>query len=210
MKKIMFSLLALSAVLFTACNSNNTKQTEPVIADSLKKDTMQHAAATEDKEATVVPISFTDVDVKAATAIKEITGDYLQVKNALASDNGSEAAAGGKAMNEAIGKLDKSLLTSVQKKVFDNIEESLKEDAEHIGKNGDKMEHQREHFASMSEAMYLLVKAFGGGKTIYHDHCPMYNQSKGGSMWLSETKEIRNPYYGSKMITCGSAEEVFK
>ncbi len=209
MKKIMFSLFALSAVLFTACNTNNKKETQPVVADSLMKDTMQHAAATADKEATVVPITFTDVDVKAATAIKEITGDYLQIKNALANDNGSEAAAGGKAMNDAIGKLDKSLLTAVQKKVFDNMEESLKEDAEHIGKNGDKMEHQREHFATMSEAMYLLVKA-GGGKTIYHDHCPMYNQSKGGSMWLSETKEIRNPYYGNKMITCGSAEEVFK
>ena len=206
----MFSLCALSVVLFTACNSNNKKETQQVVADSLKKDTMQHAAATEDKTPTVVPITFTDVDVKAATAITEITGDYLQIKNALTNDNGSEAATGGKAMHEAIGKLDKSLLTAVQKKVFDNIEESLNEDAEHIGKNGDKVEHQREHFASMSEAMYLLVKAFGAGKTIYHDHCPMYNQSQGGAMWLSETKEIRNPYYGSKMITCGSAEEVFK
>ena len=206
----MFSLFAFSSVLFTACNSNNKKEAQPVVGDSLIKDTMQHAAAKADKEATVVPITFTDVDAKAATAIQEITGDYLQIKNALANDNGSEAAAGGKAMNEAIGKLDKSLLTAVQKKIFDNTEESLKEDAEHIGKKGDKVEHQRQHFATMSEAMYMLVKAFGAGKTIYHDHCPMYNESQGGAMWLSETKEIRNPYYGNKMITCGSAEEVFK
>jgi hypothetical protein len=210
MKKIMLSLCVLSSMLFTACNSDNKKETQPVVADSLNKETMQHEDATADKEATVVPITFTDMHVKAATVIKEITGDYLQIKNALANDNGSEAAACGKSMNEAIGKLDKSLLTAVQKKVFDNIEESLKEDADHIGKNGDKIENQRAHFATMSEAMYLLVKAFGGGKTIYHDHCPMYNESKGGSMWLSETKEIRNPYYGNKMITCGSAEEVFK
>lgn len=206
----MFSLFAFSFVLFTACNSNNKKEAQPVVGDSLMKDTMQHAAAKADKEVTVVPITFTDVDPKAAMVIKEITGDYLQIKNALANDNGSEAAAGGKAMNEAIGKLDKSLLTAVQKKIFDNTEESLKEDAEYIGKKGDKVEHQRQHFATMSEAMYMLVKAFGAGKTIYHDHCPMYNESQGGAMWLSETKEIRNPYYGNKMITCGSAEEVFK
>lgn len=206
----MFSLFAFSFVLFTACNSNNKKEAQPVVGDSLMKDTMQHAAAKADKEVTVVPITFTDVDPKAAMVIKEITGDYLQIKNALANDNGSEAAAGGKAMNEAIGKLDKSLLTAVQKKIFDNTEESLKEDAEYIGKKGDKVEHQRQHFATMSEAMYMLVKAFGTGKTIYHDHCPMYNESQGGAMWLSETKEIRNPYYGNKMITCGSAEEVFK
>ena len=109
MKKIMFSLFAFSSVLFTACNSNNKKEAQPVVGDSLMKDTMQHAAAKADKEATVVPITFTDVDAKAATAIQEITGDYLQIKNALANDNGSEAAAGGKAMNEAIGKLDKQL-----------------------------------------------------------------------------------------------------
>ena len=209
MKKIIFNLFALTAVMFTACNSNSKKESEPSAKDNMSKDTMQHAAAPEVKEAKVVPVSFTNIDPTAANSIKDIVGDYLQIKNALTNDNGSEAAKGGKAMNEAISKLDKSLLTVEQKKVFDNIEESLQEDAEHIGKNSDKVEHQREHFATMSEAVYALVKAFGGGKTIYHDHCPMYNEGK-GAMWLSETKEIRNPYYGNKMITCGSAEEVFK
>jgi hypothetical protein len=208
-KKIIFSLCALTAVMFTACNSNSKKESEPSANDKMSKDTMQHVVAPKVKEAKVVPVSFTNVDARAANSIHEIVGDYLQINNALTNDNGSEAAKGGKAMNEAISKLDKSLFTLEQKKVLDNIEESLKEDAEHIGKNSDKVEHQREHFATMSEAVYALVKAFGAGKTIYHDHCPMYNEGK-GAIWLSDTKEIRNPYYGGKMISCGSAEEVFK
>ena len=55
--------------------------------------------------------------------------------------------------------------------------------------------------------IYELVKAFGAGQPIYHDHCPMYNENKGGAMWLSETKEIKNPYLGSEMPKCGTVEE---
>jgi hypothetical protein len=61
----------------------------------------------------------------------------------------------------------------------------------------------------MSEVMYDLVKTFGAGQPLYHDHCPMYNDNKGG-MWLSETKEIKNPYFGSEMPKCGTIEEIIR
>jgi hypothetical protein len=37
----------------------------------------------------------------------------------------------------------------------------------------------------------------------------MYNNNK-GAIWLSETKEIKNPYLGKDMDTCGSAKEELK
>lgn len=209
MKKIFFSVLAVTAMLFTACNSNSKKKAEQQSMNSMKKDTGQHAIAKEDKAVKAVAVSFTNVDARAAASIKEIVDHYLHIKTSLTNDNGNEAANGGKAMAEAIRKLDKSLLTAEQKKLFDAIEESLQEDAEHIGKNADKIRHQREHFATMSEVMYSLIKAFGAGIPIYHDHCPMYNEGK-GAMWLSEISEIKNPYYGTGMPTCGSVEEVIK
>ena len=97
-----------------------------------------------------------------------------------------------------------------QKKIYDEDEGELKEHAEHIGKNADDIKHQRSHFSMMSEVMYYLVRAFGGGQVLYHDHCPMYNKDKGGAMWLSETKEIKNPYFGNEMPKCGSVEEIIK
>ena len=57
--------------------------------------------------------------------------------------------------------------------------------------------------------MYDMVKAFGGGQLLYQDFCPMYNNQKGAA-WLSETKEIKNPYLGKKMPTCGSVKEEIK
>jgi hypothetical protein len=60
-----------------------------------------------------------------------------------------------------------------------------------------------------SADVYDLVKAFGAGRPLYHDHCPMYNDNQ-GAMWLSETREIKNPYYGAEMPACGTVEEIIK
>ncbi|MES1221520.1 MAG: DUF3347 domain-containing protein, partial [Bacteroidota bacterium] len=152
---------------------------------------------------------FTDLNPSASSSIKTVVDHYLHIKNALVKDDASDAADAAKEMHEAMIKVDKSLLTAEQKKIYDDIEDDLKEHAEHIGKNGGDIEHQRGHFAMMSDDMYDLVKAFGGGRVLYHDHCPMVNDNKGG-MWLSETKEIKNPYFGGKMNECVTVPEVIK
>jgi Protein of unknown function (DUF3347) len=210
MKKLLFVSAATALVTLTACNnSSNKNEQEGHDMNNMGKDTTQQAATIDDKEVKAIAVTYTNVDVKAAASIKEIVDHYLHIKNALANDNGSDAASAGKEMEEAISKLDKSLLTADQKKIYDVIEKELKENAEHIGKNGDKIKHQREHFSMMSEDIYDLIKAFGAGRAIYHDHCPMYNENK-GAMWLSEMKEIKNPYLGKEMPTCGTVEEIIK
>ncbi len=210
MKKIFFSIVALSAMAITACNNNSSKnETEKIDVSTIGKDSTQHATVADDKDVKTVAITYSNVDGKISASLKEIVDHYLHIKNALANDNSSEAADGAKAMEATIKKLDKSLFTAEQKTTYDKDEEELKEHAEHIAKNGDKLEHQRTHFSMMSEVMYDLVKAYGSGRILYHDHCPMYNNNT-GAIWLSETKEIRNPYYGDKMMTCGSVMEMFK
>lgn len=205
MKKIFFVSIAIASIVFVACNnSDNNKQAENHDMDSMKKDSAGQTTSMEDKDIKTVAVAYTNVDPKIAASIKEIIDHYLHVKNALANDNGEEAAKGSKAMSSALGKIDKSLFTAEQKKIYEDNEEDLKGHAEHISKS--KIDHQREHFSMMSEDVYALAKAFGGGKTLYHDHCPMYNNNK-GAMWLSETVEIKNPYMGSKMPKCGKVEE---
>jgi hypothetical protein len=211
MKKIFFAVAAIGAFAISACNNSGSKnEHEGHDMNKMNKDSARHAMTTDDKDVKAVAVTYSNLDAKAAASIKEIVGHYLHIKNALANDNGSEAASGGKAMEEAIRKMDKSLLTAEQKTAYDKNEEELKEHAEHIGKNGDNIKHQRLHFAMLSEDVYDLVKGFGGGRALYHDHCPMYNKDKGGAMWLSETKEVKNPYYGAQMITCGTVEELIK
>jgi hypothetical protein len=57
--------------------------------------------------------------------------------------------------------------------------------------------------------VYFLVKSFGAGKAVYHDFCPMANDDK-GALWVSEVADIKNPYFGASMLTCGSVEEEIK
>jgi len=177
--------------------------------NNMNKDTAQHAATTDDKDVKAVAVIYTNVDAKAAASIKEIIDHYLHVKNALANDNSSEAASGAKAMENAISKLDKSLLTAEQKTAYDKDEEEMKEHADHIARNGSDIKHQRSHFVTMSEVVYDLVKNFGAGRPMYHDHCPMARDNQ-GAMWISEMKEIKNPYFGAEMPKCGTIEEVIK
>ena len=95
-------------------------------------------------------------------------------------------------------------------KSYMDLADDLKEHAEHIGANAGKIAHQREHFVMLSKDVADLIKTFGnGGQTLYKDFCPMANNGK-GAIWISELKEIKNPYQGSKMLTCGSVKETLK
>ncbi len=207
MKQILNGLMTIGVIAFTACNSGDKSSNEKDMSKT-NADTTKIAKA-DNTPMTEVTHTFSNVDPKLAASLKTIVDHYLHIKNALINNSGSEAAAGGKGMADAMNKVDKSLFTAEQKKVYDGIEDDLKEHAEHIGKNANDIDHQREHFTMMSEDVYDLVKAFGGGQTLYHDHCPMANDQK-GAMWLSETKEVKNPYFGGKMNECVKVPEVIK
>lgn len=200
MRKIIIGS-AISMLLFAACNNGNNKSTSE---NTTSNDTTQTMAMNNKETA-----SPNVVEAKSNTSVKEMVAGYLQVKNALASDNGKDAAKGGNAIVEAMDKFDKSALTADQKKAYDDVADDTKEMAEHISKNADKIAHQREHFDMLSKDIYDLVKTFDAGQPLYQDFCPMYNDKKGAT-WLSEAKEIRNPYLGKKMPTCGTVKEEIK
>jgi hypothetical protein len=60
----------------------------------------------------------------------------------------------------------------------------------------------------LSKEVHDLIKTFGTDQKLYQDYCPMYNQGKNG-YWISETKNVKNPYYGSEMLSCGRMVQAF-
>lgn len=192
MKKIIFGFI-LSVALFTISYGSNGN-TNPVLANIISK------------EMSFVIGQQVKGDTTPAFPANEIISGYLQIKNALINENGKDAATAGRAIVTALAKADTKNLSDAQKKVYLDIAEDLKENAEHIGANQDKIAHQREHFVLLSNLMPDFIKVFGnGGQTLYKDFCPMANDGK-GAIWFSEIKEIKNPYYGKRMLTCGSVK----
>ncbi|WP_207495771.1 DUF3347 domain-containing protein [Aridibaculum aurantiacum] len=72
------------------------------------------------------------------------------------------------------------------------------------------LETQRKHYETLSNEMTKLVKQAGlESGQVYVQHCPMAFNDKGAS-WLSSNEEIRNPYFGDKMLKCGEVKETIK
>ena len=193
-------LICFTAVItFGACSSGTDKFTP---TDKKEKDV---SLATNTAKVT----EPSEDNSNTAESMKEMVGQYLQIKNALVNDNGEEAATAGNAFVASMGKMEKTTMSPEKVKIWDDLSDDAKEMAGHIGMNGAKLDHQREHFDMLSKDMYDMVKTFGTDQTLYVAHCPMFNKKKGAD-WLSETKEIKNPYYGKEMLTCGSIKEEIK
>ena len=191
--KQLISILFLSAVIFySACNNNSSNSKEKATIDS----------------GTKASVAAND-QAKNTGSVNDVVDGYLALKNALTNDQGNEAAASAKQMGDALARVDESSLTADQKEAFDDLKNDIKEHSEHIGSNASNIAHQREHFDMLSQDMIELVSATGTSKPLYRDFCPMYNNKK-GAYWLSETKEIRNPFYGKQMPTCGQVKGEIK
>lgn len=54
--------------------------------------------------------------------------------------------------------------------------------------------------SALSDEYIILAKKNKAG--LYIIHCPMALNNKGAN-WLSNEKEIRNPYFGKRMLSCG-------
>lgn len=211
MKRILFSAAVVSAMFVMSCGNNaaSNETHEGHGHASGVADTANHASADAEKQIPVVAVKFTNTDSKVSTAIRAMVDGYIEVKNALVAGNAADAAKASDRITTAIKGLDKSLLTAEQKAAYDGIEAGLAKSAGAISGAAKDLAAQRSQFYPLSQAMYELVKSFGGGRALYHDHCPMARDNQ-GALWLSETKDVKNPYFGDEMLTCGTVEEVIQ
>lgn len=206
MKNITLSVVAaVMAIIAVSCNQSSNKNNEqstvtsdvPAVQEPSKENDSETST---DNEAIAKAGNF---------SISPIITDYLTLKNALVSDDDKAAANAGKALLATFNKVDMNTIPADKHKEYMDIADDAKEHAEHIGDNVGNIAHQREHLAVLSEDVKDLIALFGTSKKLYQDHCPMFNDGK-GAIWLSESKEIKNPYYGSEMLTCGNVQQELK
>ncbi|AKD55092.1 DUF3347 domain-containing protein [Spirosoma radiotolerans] len=152
-------------------------------------------------QVTIAALGLTLVSLvtSAQTTAPALTA-YYQVKDALVATDAAKAKLGATALVAALGKVDAAKFTAADKKAL----ATAKTKAASISKST-SVDAQREQFNGLSSSMIALAKATKPAKT-YVQFCPMAADGKGAS-WLSDKREVRNPYYGNKMLTCGSVKE---
>lgn len=130
---------------------------------------------------------------------------YYGVKDALIDSKAEIASEKADEILKSLDGVDTAKMTAAQKTQWEKLEKLIRTDSVHINRNKE-LEHQREHFMKLSNNMYALVFGFKANETeAYLQYCPMKKAS-----WLSKSKDIKNPYFGSKMLTCGSVKATVK
>lgn len=137
------------------------------------------------------------------SVVQKVLADYMALKDALVNDDNAKAKELGNALEQSLKSFDASAFSSNEKSELNDIIEDAIEHAEHIGYSD--IGHQREHFKILSKDVTDMVSITGTKMKIYEQFCPMYDNNKGGA-WLSMNEEIRNPYFGDKMLKCGKVQ----
>ncbi|MCU7616655.1 DUF3347 domain-containing protein [Chryseobacterium sp. PBS4-4] len=135
---------------------------------------------------------------KSNPQLTKLYQNYISVKSALASDDIKKTSM-------AAGEFLKTSKTVNAKMITEKQLTSLKADATTIAQ-AKNIETQRKAFYSLSDVMIGLAKENKlSDKTIFVQYCPM---AKGS--WMSNEKQIVNPYYGKSMLDCGSVKSEIK
>ncbi len=128
----------------------------------------------------------------------ELLTSYYNIKDALVSGDADKAAVNA-------GQFVKALNSISTETVHESNKEALLKDASKISVTKD-LNKQREYFSAFSANMYALAKTVKlSSEPVYYQYCPMKKAT-----WLSSNKIIKNPYFGSAMLTCGKTTETLQ
>ncbi|PKA82492.1 uncharacterized protein DUF3347 [Ulvibacter sp. MAR_2010_11] len=181
MKYPFISLFAIVLFSLGAC-VDSKKESEPEIVEVKTQETPEVYTS----EAMVA--EFND------PKIAEVYVQYINVKTALVNTNAKDAALTASKLKEAL------LEVSENQKMLETTEKIMM---------SDDVEVQRTAFFELSAAVDSLISKGLKSGTIYKQYCPMAFGNT-GAFWLSNSRDIMNPYFGDKMLKCGRIQKEIK
>lgn len=166
----------------------------------------EHPAATEPLEASKPTF---EVDQKFQDQLSGVFASYVDLKEAFVSSNVQSVQQQAAETKDALAKVDMKLLEGAAHNDWMNFAAPMEKAISAI-QSGTEIDAQRESFRILSDNLYKSAKAFGlGGDVAYYTYCPMAFDNE-GAYWLSDNQEVRNPYFGDKMLTCGQVKEALR
>ena len=136
--------------------------------------------------------------------LQTVFDNYFLLKDALVKTDSKTASAKSKELLASIEAVKMETLKMDVHIVWMKVLKDLTADAKSISEAQD-IKKQRELFKSLSKNTYELIKVSKPTEAIYYQYCPMQDAN-----WLSKENAVKNPYYGSQMLTCGKTVETIK
>lgn len=147
-------------------------------------------------------------DQVAENQLKPVFENYFLLKDALVKTDGKVASTVAKDLLTSLNGVKMDKLVMDVHMVWMKVMKDLIADTKSISETQD-IKKQRTVFMSLSKNMYDLIKVAKYETPVFYQFCPMANGGKGAN-WLSKDNAIKNPYYGSQMMSCGKTVETIK
>lgn len=148
------------------------------------------------------------ISKEAKKALESIINDYVVLQTALASDDFNKAQKQIINLQKTIPNVNMELFTGESHEIWMEFQSKIVNNLNKLEKEKD-IEKIRKSFLNLSVTYVAIIETFGPfSKKIYLINCPMANNDKGGN-WLSFSKEVKNPYYGKSMLTCGVVKKEY-
>jgi Cu(I)/Ag(I) efflux system membrane fusion protein len=146
------------------------------------------------------------INKDAEKALTAIFNSYFDLKDMLTEDDLDQSKKEIENLSKALSQVSMSLFTGNTHTAWMKYSNELKRNINQ-SKEAEQLDQLRESFITISNTMIQLNEVFQPlNLTVYVQHCPMANNNKGAD-WLSKEKEIKNPYFGSDMLTCGEIKK---
>lgn len=149
-----------------------------------------------------------EVSEEFRNQITAVADAYFEVKNGLVKDNLPDAQKSLALMDQSLSKVNMSLVKDQAHDKWMEMMKGIKDSRSKMG-SAKEIEEARKHFSMLSFHILEMTETFGINKeVVYKDYCPMAFGDQ-GAYWLSEQKDITNPYFGASMLSCGEVKQTY-
>ncbi len=149
------------------------------------------ACGTPKQENTVEETTRPEVVTETVKEQDKVVEAYMKVKDALVASDMAATKTAAESLHNAV-TADESL-------------KGLADATMEVAQAAD-IDIQRSAFQTLTAEFISYAKASESGVKLYVQYCPMAFDNTGGN-WVSKSSEIRNPYFGDKMLKCGRVDE---
>lgn len=140
--------------------------------------------------------------------ITQVADAYFEIKKGLVESKPDAAKLAAKQMKKSLQEVNSDQLKHEALQSWMALKMSIDHQNRQIAEASELTE-MREDFRVLSQNVLEMTELFGLEKNkLYKNYCPMAFNDQ-GAYWLSEVEDIRNPYFGDAMLTCGEVKETY-